>query len=71
MAETIKVLVSEEEVNERIKTLGKQISENYAGKQIHMICVLKGGVFFMLLWCQLPSVAVCPNECQSPYSFPR
>ena len=47
MAETIKVLVSEEEVNERIKTLGKQISENYAGKQIHMICVLKGGVFFM------------------------
>lgn len=46
MAETIKVLVSEE-VNERIKTLGKQISENYAGKQIHMICVLKGGVFFM------------------------
>ena len=39
MAETIKVLVSEEEVNERIKTLGKQISENYAGKQIHMICV--------------------------------
>ena len=35
MAETIKVLVSEEEVNERIKTLGKQISENYAGKQIH------------------------------------
>lgn len=27
MAETIKVLVSEEEVNERIKTLGKQISE--------------------------------------------
>ena len=43
MAETIKVLVSEEEVNERIKTLGKQISENYAGKQIHMICVLKSG----------------------------
>ena len=41
MAETIKVLVSEEEVNERIKTLGKQISENYAGKQIHMIYVLK------------------------------
>lgn len=33
MAETIKVLVSEEEVNERIKTLGKQISENYAGSR--------------------------------------
>lgn len=50
MAETIKVLVSEEEVNERIKTLGKQISENYAGKQIHMICVLKGGVFSCVNW---------------------
>ena len=24
-----------------------------------------------LLWCQLPSVAVFPNECQSPYSFPQ
>ena len=47
MAETIKVLVPEEEVNKRIEELGKQISEAYAGKQIHMICVLKGGVFFM------------------------
>ena len=57
MAETIKVLVSEEEVNERIKTLGKQISENYAGKQIHMICVLKGGVFFM---CELAKRITVP-----------
>ena len=47
MAETIKVLVPESEVDARIEALGKQISENYAGKQIHMICVLKGGVFFM------------------------
>ena len=50
MAETIKVLVSEEEVNERIKTLGKQISENYAGKQIHMICVLKAEYFSCVNW---------------------
>jgi hypoxanthine phosphoribosyltransferase len=57
MAEIIKVLVSEEEVNERIKTLGKQISENYAGKQIHMICVLKGGVFFM---CELAKRITVP-----------
>lgn len=45
MAETIKVLVSEEEVDARIEALGKQISEDYAGKQVHLICVLKGGVF--------------------------
>ena len=47
MAETIRVLVSEEDVDKRIMELGKKISEDYAGKQIHLICVLKGGVFFM------------------------
>ena len=47
MAENIKVLVPEEEVAKRIEELGRQISEDYAGKQVHMICVLKGGVFFM------------------------
>lgn len=47
MAEHIRVLLSEEEVNERIRVIGEQISKAYAGKEIHMICVLKGGVFFM------------------------
>ena len=47
MAETIRELISEEKINERIAELGRQISEEYAGKQIHMICVLKGGVFFL------------------------
>ena len=46
MAETIKVMISEEDVDKRIQELGKQISEAYAGKQVHLICVLKGGVFF-------------------------
>ena len=47
MAESIKVLVPEAEVANRIEELGKKISEAYAGKQVHLICVLKGGVFFM------------------------
>ena len=47
MAETIKVLVPEEEVDKRIEELGRKISEDYAGRQVHLICVLKGGVFFM------------------------
>ena len=47
MSETIRVLVSEEKVDERIKELGQRISEDYAGKHIHLICILKGGVFFM------------------------
>mgnify|MGYP000808448459 CR=1 FL=1 len=57
MAETIKVLVSEEEVDARIEALGKQISEDYAGKQVHLICVLKGGVFFM---CELAKRITVP-----------
>ena len=47
MSETIRVLIPEEKVDKRIRELGRIISEDYAGKQIHLICVLKGGVFFM------------------------
>ena len=47
MAEQVKVMIPEEEVAKRIEVIGKKISEDYAGKQVHMICVLKGGVFFM------------------------
>lgn len=47
MEEKIKLLISEEDVNARIMEIGKKISEDYAGKQVHLICVLKGGVFFM------------------------
>ena len=47
MTEKISVLLSEEEVDARIKAIGEQISKDYEGKQIHMICVLKGGTFFM------------------------
>jgi len=43
MAEKVKVLVPEEDVAKRIKELGEQISKDYAGKQVHLICVLKGG----------------------------
>ena len=46
MAETIRVLIPEEKVDERIRELGEMISRDYAGKQVHLICVLKGGVFF-------------------------
>ena len=46
MSEKIKVLLSEEEVDARIRQIAAKISKDYAGKEIHMICVLKGGVFF-------------------------
>ena len=47
MKEKVSILISEEEIDRRIRELGEQISRDYAGKQIHLICVLKGGVFFM------------------------
>lgn len=46
MAEKIRVMISEEDVDKRIEELGKKISEDYAGKQVHLICILKGSVFF-------------------------
>ena len=47
MSEHIRVLLPEEELNERIQTLGREISRDYEGRQVHMICVGKGGSFFM------------------------
>ncbi|MCI9034794.1 MAG: hypoxanthine phosphoribosyltransferase [Lachnospiraceae bacterium] len=47
MAENIKVILTEAEVDARIKSMGEQISRDYAGKQVHLVCVLKGGSFFM------------------------
>ena len=46
MAEKIRVLLSEEEVDKRIIELGEQISKDYAGEEVHLICVLRGSVFF-------------------------
>ena len=57
MAEKVKVLVPEEDVAKRSKELGEQISKDYAGKQVHLICVLKGGVFFM---CELAKRITVP-----------
>lgn len=47
MSEKIHVLLSEERVDKRIEELGKEISAYYKDEEVHLICVLKGGVFFM------------------------
>ena len=57
MAERIEVLLSEEEVDRRIQEIGDQISRDYAGKQVHLVCVLKGGSFFM---CELAKRITVP-----------
>ena len=42
----ISVLISEEELDKRIRELGEEISREYEGKELHLISILKGGVFF-------------------------
>ena len=57
MGEHVRVLLSEEMVDARIQAIGEQISRDYAGKQVHLICVLKGGSFFM---CELAKRITVP-----------
>ena len=46
MTGNVKVMLSEEQVNQRIRELADQISKDFEGKSIHLICILKGSVFF-------------------------
>ena len=57
MSEHIRVLLTEEEVDARIQAIGEQISRDYEGRQVHLICVLKGGSFFM---CELAKRITAP-----------
>lgn len=57
MAETVSVLLTEEEVDKRISEIGAKISADYEGKEIHLICVLKGGSYFM---CELSKRITVP-----------
>lgn len=77
MAERVEVMLSEEEVDRRIQEIGEQISKDYAGKQVHLVCVLKGGSFFLcelakritvpvsLISCRYPATAAIPNQAES------
>ncbi|SET99716.1 hypoxanthine phosphoribosyltransferase [Lacrimispora sphenoides] len=46
MDDKIRILLSEEEVAARVKEIAEVISRDYDGKPLHLICILKGGVFF-------------------------
>ncbi len=41
-----KVLVSEEQIQSRAKELGAEISRDYAGQELLIVCILRGGVMF-------------------------
>lgn len=43
----LETLISEEKLQARIAELGAQISKDYQGKELVILCILKGGVMFM------------------------
>ena len=60
MSEKVRVLLTEEEVDQKISELGAKISRDYEGKSVHMICILKGGAWFM---CELSKRMTVPVSC--------
>ncbi len=46
MEGNISVLISEQRINQRVRELADQISEDYKGRSVHIICILKGSIFF-------------------------
>lgn len=48
----MKVLLSRDTIQARIKELGAQITRDYAGREPHMVCVLKGACSFMTDLCR-------------------
>jgi hypoxanthine phosphoribosyltransferase len=46
-AQVGEVLISEEALRARVSELGAQISRDYAGQDLLLVCVLKGGVMFL------------------------
>ena len=57
MAENVRILLKEEDVDKRIAEVAAMINRDYAGKEVHLICILKGGVFFT---CELAKRLMVP-----------
>lgn len=47
MKERITVLLTEEEIDRRIRELGDRITKDYEGQSVHLVCILKGSAPFM------------------------
>ena len=46
MADNIRVMLTEEEIDTKIREIAAQITKDYAGKEVHLVCILKGSIFF-------------------------
>lgn len=41
------ILIPEQDLQNRVIELGQEISRDYQGKDLHLICILRGGVLFL------------------------
>lgn len=48
MKERVEVLISKEDISKRVNELAEQIMKDYGNQEIYIVCVLKGGIFFMV-----------------------
>ena len=46
MSETVRVMLEEDVVNKRIAELAEALSKEFEGEHLHLICILKGSIFF-------------------------
>lgn len=53
----IEILISENEIQERLAQLGKQISSDYKGEQVTLVCILKGSIY---ITCELSKYITIP-----------
>ena len=55
----IRKYLTEEQITERVKAMGEQISRDYGGETVYLICILKGSIFFT---CELAKRITSPVE---------
>jgi hypoxanthine phosphoribosyltransferase len=42
-----KVLISAEDIQQKVKQFGEQITRDFAGSEVHLICILRGGLVLL------------------------
>ena len=57
MENKIRVLISKDDVENRIREMAAQISKDYEGESIHLVCILRGSIFFT---CELAKYITVP-----------
>jgi hypoxanthine phosphoribosyltransferase len=45
-----KILVTRDQIAEKVRDLGRVLTERYQGKSPVMVCILKGAATFLRIW---------------------